>query len=206
MSEGRDGNVLLGGIFSRWNFLSDHPPALYQSWNWKSSSCPAGEGRLGTILGPAGVPDAQARSEPPPKPAATSQDLPEPKSGELACKLFFGSSFQTGWDKDKRGWNMEGLLPSLQVEGIVEKIQEEEVRWWWHVSSRNLRTLAPYLCSILETNVGAPFPSNSFRLEAPELYYSREGTCHVRSRSYFDCWHFTWSPKPIYPCSTPGVN
>lgn len=159
MSEGRGGNVLLRGIFSLWNFLSDHPPALYQSWNWRSSSEIAGEGRLGIILGPAGVPAAQARSEPPPKPAATSQDLPEPKSGELACKLFFGSSFQTGWDKDRRGWNMEGLLPNLQVEALWRRFRKKRSgSGGTSVSSRNPRTLAPYLCSILETDVGSTVP------------------------------------------------
>lgn len=63
---------------------------------------------------------APARAVPPPQATDARQDLPEPMSGESACKLPSGSSFPVGWDH--RGWRVEVLQPRLQVEDFLEEV------------------------------------------------------------------------------------
>lgn len=83
----------------------------------------AGEGGLGTVLGPISVQRLyQQQLLPHPMPADTHQDLLDPMSGESAYQLLSGSSFQVGWDH--RGRNEELLQPRLEVEGFLEEAHE----------------------------------------------------------------------------------
>lgn len=118
------GNVLVGGIFSPWNFMSDLPP-LHLSWNVRCSVRLQERAGCGQFWGPQVCGSGcTARAGPPPKRADTRQDLPEPMAGESPCKLLSGGSLRIGCDHE--GQSMEVLQPRCGVEGFLEKVHGGE--------------------------------------------------------------------------------